>query len=478
MIIHLDSLLKGGNFLIDIEQVNFSYQGEETHGSLSNIDIHIKSGECILLCGKSGCGKTTITKLINGLIPHFNQGEMTGKTIVDGMIVANTPMYQLSEKVGSVFQNPKSQFFNIDSDSELAFGLENNGIAPSIIRQRVDKTVQDLHIENLLHRDIFTMSGGEKQTLAFASVYAMNPEIYVLDEPSANLDRASTLTLGNQLKHIKSQGKTIIVAEHRLYYLTDIIDRAIFIVDGKIVKEYTREEFLQLTDEERCKMGLRTIYQKNPPYSIKSDIDGELQVKNLSVADKKHTIFDNVNFSVSSGEILGVLGSNGAGKTTLMRCLAGLLKEHKGEVLYHGKKLSSKERNAICYMIMQDVNHQLFGESVWTECELSRDEKITDTEIEKSLSFFDLLDFRDKHPMALSGGQKQRLAIVTGIVAGKKILIFDEPTSGLDYDHMCIVSQTLKVLAEQGHIIMVVTHDMEFLEMTCNQVVQIGGNYF
>lgn len=464
--------------MVDIKQVNFSYHGEETHGSLHGIDFQVKPGECVLLCGKSGCGKTTVTKLINGLIPHFDSGKLSGEAVVDDMVVAKTPMYRLSEKVGSVFQNPKSQFFNIDSDSELAFGLENNGVAPDIIRRRVSQTVEDLHIEHLLRRDIFTMSGGEKQTLAFASVYAMNPEIYVLDEPSANLDRASTLTLGKQLRYIKEQGKSIVIAEHRLYYLTDLIDRAVFIVDGRIVKEYTREEFLGLTDDERCRMGLRTLRQKDPPYRISACTGGELEVKNLTVKDKRHTIFENISFSVSSGEILGVLGANGAGKTTLMRCLSGLLKEQGGEVLFHGKPLSPKERNNACYMIMQDVNHQLFGESVWNECELSRDAKTTDEQIKNALEDFDLWDFRDKHPMALSGGQKQRLAIVTGIVAGKKVLIFDEPTSGLDYDHMCVVSRTLKALAEQGHIVFVVTHDMEFLEITCDQVVQIGGQYF
>ena len=464
--------------MVDIKRVDFSYQGEKKHGNLHQINFEVKSGECILLCGKSGCGKTTITKLINGLIPHFNQGELKGRVVVDGMEVSHTPMYQLSEKVGSVFQNPKSQFFNIDSDSELAFGLENNGVDPDRIRHRVEKTVKELHIEHLLHRDIFSMSGGEKQTLAFASVYAMNPEIYVLDEPSANLDRESTLILGKQLEHIKKQGKSIIIAEHRLYYLTDIIDRAIFIVDGKIIREYSREEFLRLSDEERCHMGLRTLNQKKPFYRNSVESGGELEVRNLTVKDKKHTIFENVSFSVSSGEILGVLGMNGAGKTTLVRCLSGLIKHQDGEILYHGKPMSLKERNDACYMIMQDVNHQLFGESVWNECELSRDEKVTDKEIEKALDEFDLLELKEKHPMALSGGQKQRLAIVTGIVAGKKVLIFDEPTSGLDYDHMCVVSQTLKDLAKQGHIVLVVTHDMEFLDITCEQVVQIGSQYF
>lgn len=460
--------------MVDIRQVNFSYPGEAEKSGLQQINIKVKPGECVLLCGKSGCGKTTITKLINGLIPHFTMGDLSGETYVDDMLVADTPMYRISEKVGSVFQNPKAQFFNIDSDSELAFGLENNGVPPERIRQQVAKTVQQLHIEHLLRRNIFSMSGGEKQTLAFASVYAMNPDIYILDEPSANLDSAATLTLGEQLKYIKAQGKSIVIAEHRLYYLADIIDRALFIAEGKVIKEYSREEFLSLSDETRRRMGLRTLQQIKPAYRKASNTGGELEVKALTVLDKKRTIFEKVSFSISSGEILGFLGANGAGKTTLMRCVAGLLKEHSGQIFYQGKPMTLKARNAACFMIMQDVNHQLFGESVWKECELSRDSHMTEAEIEKVLTAFDLINFKDKHPMALSGGQKQRLAIATGIVAGKKILIFDEPTNGLDYEHMVVVSQTLKNLAKRGQIILVVTHDMEFLEMTCDQVVQIG----
>lgn len=427
------------------------------------------------MCGKSGCGKTTVTKLINGLIPHFNEGKLHGKAVVDDMVVSDTPMYRLSEKVGSVFQNPKSQFFNIDSDSELAFGLENNGVNPEVIRSRVARTVQDLHIESLQHRNIFSMSGGEKQSLAFASVYAINPDIYVLDEPSANLDRNAISILEKELKHIKAQGKSIIIAEHRLYFLTDLIDRAVFIADGKIMKVFRRTEFLSLSDHERQRMGLRSLQQTAPSYHMSKETGGELEVKNLTYQDKKHTIFEGISFAASSGDIIGILGNNGSGKTTLMRCLAGLLKERKGDVLYKGKRLNAKERNAVCYMIMQDVNHQLFGESVWNECELSTSGSMPNAEIEQALKEFDLFRYKDKHPMALSGGQKQRLAIVTGIVAGKKILIFDEPTSGLDYIHMCIVSQTLNKLAQKGHIILVVTHDMEFLGITCSQAIEVGN---
>ena len=173
--------------MIQIQDVSFEYEKEQ--GTLSHIDLNIQQGECVVLTGESGCGKTTVTKLINGLIPHFVEGgTLSGTTIVNGMEVPKTEMYRLAEQVGSVFQNPKSQFFNIDSDSEITFDLENAGVEPKKIKERYEATVSALKIQSLLGRNIFSMSGGEKQSLAFASVYAMNPSIFVLDEPTANLD--------------------------------------------------------------------------------------------------------------------------------------------------------------------------------------------------------------------------------------------------------------------------------------------------
>ncbi|NFE80302.1 energy-coupling factor ABC transporter ATP-binding protein [Clostridium sporogenes] len=455
--------------MIHIKNVSFKYsEGEEYQ--LKNINLHIKSGECVLLCGKSGCGKTTITKIINGLIPHFIKGEFEGKVISAGMDVENTKMYQLSSKIGSVFQNPKSQFFNIDSDSELAFCLENDGREPEYIKKRVSDTINDLQIEKLVSRNIFTMSGGEKQALAFASIYTVNPEVYVLDEPTANLDKKSIQILKKQLEKIKSLGKTIVIADHRLYYLADIIDRAVYMDKGKIVRIFEREEFLALKDDDRIKMGLRMIKNtetKHSNYVVSNKAD--LVVSGLSYSIKKNPIFQDISFSANEGEVIGILGNNGTGKTTFMRCLAGLIKESKGTVKLNGKCLNGKQRNRACYMIMQDVNHQLFSESVWNECTLSLEE-IREEVILDILKKFNLHIYKDNHPMALSGGQKQRLAIATGLLTDKKILIFDEPTSGLDYENMCVVSKMIKKLSKENHIIFIVTHDMEFLEITCNKL--------
>lgn len=458
--------------MIQIEQVSFGY--DEKQAALHDFTLHIADGECVLLCGESGCGKTTVTKLINGLIPHFEENcRVQGKVVAEGFCVAQTQLYELARHIGSVFQNPKSQFFNLDTDSEIAFGLENEGFAPDRMREQIDRTVESLQIQNLLHRNIFSLSGGEKQMLAFASVYAMNPSVFVLDEPTANLDEGAILRLREQLLSLKKQGCTVIIAEHRLWFLTDLIDRAVYIEGGRLVNCYTGEQFRRLDESSRINLGLRSLVPvRLKLLPVRKELEGNgLKVKHLSCSYRKQEpVFEDLSFAAAPGEVLAITGINGAGKTTLIRCLCGLLKERAGSVELDGRTLRPKQRQRESFLVMQDVNHQLFYDSVWNECEQAEGEE---EKIEEILDTFELLALKERHPMALSGGQKQRLAVAVAMLSRKKLLFFDEPTSGLDLGHMREVCSVVRDLAKRGHIVVVVSHDREFMQSACDRVLEL-----
>jgi energy-coupling factor transport system ATP-binding protein len=459
--------------MIELKHVSFSYQ-EHQQGGLHDINLTIKDGECVLFCGRSGCGKTTITRLINGLIPNFYSGEMQGTVFIDGQNVAVLPMYQIAEKVGSVFQNPRTQFFNVDTDSEIAFGIENEALPPKELAERVEQTTKDLHIKNLRDRNIFELSGGEKQKIAFASVYAMNPDIYLLDEPSSNLDMTAINELKEHLRLIKSQGKTILIAEHRLYYLMDVADRIVYLDQGKISGIYTPKEFRELSKNQRKKMGLRAVdlKEESPDYLSSKKRAPLLELKNVALYYKKRTILEHINLSAAPGEIIAVVGHNGAGKTTFSRTLCGLHKEYTGDFLWEHIAQNQKGRLRRSYMVMQDVNYELFAESVEAECSFgikNPDERL----VERTLDEIGLLSYKERHPNTLSGGQKQRVAVSVSMICGKELLVFDEPTSGLDYDSMAQVSGLIYKLAAMGKMIFIVTHDYEFVCRTCSRVLHI-----
>ena len=460
--------------MISIDNVSFGYG--EAQETLSQVSAAIAPGECVLLCGASGCGKTTVTKLINGLIPAFTPGcRLEGRIEVDGLDPGTTPMYELARKVGSVFQNPKSQFFNLDTDSELAFGLENEGRLPEEIQRRVADTVEALHLQELQRRSIFSLSGGQKQLLAFGSVYAMGTEVFVLDEPTANLDQDAITRLHDQIACLKHQGRTVVIAEHRLYFLTDLIDRALYLRDGVLERTFTREQFCGLTEQEWEELGLRTLTPAacTLPAVAPAGTKEGLSVEGLTCAYRKEpAVFQNLSFSASPGEVVAITGPNGVGKTTLSRCLCGLIREQVGQIRLDGRPLNRKERQKAAFCVMQDVNHQLFSDSVWGECRMSAPDA-PNQEIERILDSLHLLPFRERHPMSLSGGQKQRLAVATALLSEKPILIFDEPTSGLDYARMVEVSGVIRSLAQRGRIVLVVTHDQEFMQRSCDRVLRL-----
>lgn len=459
--------------MIELKQITFSYSGQEK-GGLQDVNLTIQDGECILLCGRSGCGKTTITRLVNGLIPRFYAGDLFGRVLINGQDIANLPMYEIAEHIGSVFQNPRTQFFNVDSDSEIAFGLENEACPPEEMKKRIDITAKDLDIGHLRGRSLHELSGGEKQKIAFASAYAMNPDIYLLDEPSSNLDMDAIQNLKRHLALVKEQGKTILIAEHRLYYLMDIADRIVYMEQGQIAGIFTPEQFKEISETKREEMGLRAIDLNtvHPKSAFPVPSVPLLELKGVSLRYQKHPVLGGINLKAGAGEIIGIIGHNGAGKTTFSRDLCGLHKKSEGQFIWNGQPQSYKERLKRSYMVMQDVNYELFAESVRSECAFGIrgvESGLVDSTMEK----LGLTPYQDKHPNTLSGGQKQRVAVAVSMICGKELLVFDEPTSGLDFDSMAQVAELIRELSAAGKIIFIVTHDYEFICRTCSRVLHV-----
>lgn len=459
--------------MIACNNVSFQYLNSERK-ALKQVNLSIQSGECVVLCGKSGCGKTTLLRLLNGLIPTFFPGELTGECRVFDLISGNAPIEAYVPNVGSVFQNPKTQYFNVDTTAELAFPCENIGMDSGKIQQRVIQCAEQFSIQELLDRSIFKLSGGEKQRIAFASSCMLNPKLLVLDEPTSNLDEKAIQQLHDMIAQKKSEGVTIVIAEHRLAWIKDIADRFCFFEDGKLSGDWSAGEFCALSEAQLFKMGLRPLQLEGYRQSIAEKMmksysccgDSILSGTSLTVGyHKKEPACTVPDFYIKKGEIVGLMGHNGVGKSTFAKTLCGLLSPVSGSIL--PKK---KERILQSFLVMQDVNYQLFSDSVREEVLLGAKMPERCEEVLESLG---LLEFAEHHPMSLSGGQKQRVVIASAILSGKEFLVLDEPTSGLDHYHMTQVAQLLYRLKEQGTAILVITHDEELAAHWCDRIIYL-----
>lgn len=456
--------------MVEIENLSLSYGNSPK--VLKNISLDVKKGECVLFTGKSGSGKSSIINSINGLAVRYDGAYMSGTIRIDNKDIKNLELYEISLLVSNVFQNPKTHFFNINTTLELLFYLENIGLSKKQMDERLNDMLDLFPIEHLLNRDIFKLSGGEKQILCIAASYISGTEIIVLDEPSSNLDEENILIIKEMLIKLKDKGKTLIISEHRIFYLLDIVDRVFLIKDREIQKEYTQIDFMKIPSEKLKKLGLRN--KNRVKLAVPENQNkGNLEVKNIEFKfngiDKKLHLKD---LSFEMGKIYGIVGTNGLGKSTLLRCLIGLERKAKDEIYLDGKRLSKSDRLKISSLVMQDVNHQLFTDSIASEVGLGI-KNIESSYVENILKKLDLYESKDRHPMSLSGGQKQRVAIASVLCKNSKFIFFDEPTSGMDYYNMMNISHLINECKSDNKIIFIVSHDQEFLNSTADYVMHL-----
>ena len=438
---------------------------------LENINLKIMDGECVLLTGESGSGKTSIINSINSLVFSYENLESSGSIKVDDKEIKNLELYETSLIISSVFQNPKTHFFNVNTTLELLFYLENIGLTREEMDVRMEEMLKIFPIEHLLGRSIFDLSGGEKQILCVSAAYISGCKIIVLDEPSANLDEKHIEIMKEMLQKLKSKKITLILAEHRIYYLMDLVDKIYLVEKGSIKMRFTREEFLELSDAKIIEWGLRAREKTKLKISeIKQGKD--LLIKEMKIRFKDNCELKLENIAFDLGKIYGIVGRNGCGKSNFFRVITGLNKKDKSKIYIGGKEISKKERLKHSSLVMQDVNHQLFTNSVEEELKLGI-ENISEEKIDEILNALGLIHLKERHPMSLSGGEKQRVAIGSVICKNSKIICFDEPTSGMDYNNMVKISKLIKTMKKEDNIIFIISHDIEFLNITTDQILNL-----
>ena len=467
---------------------------------LDDIDLDIAPGSLTLVCGASGSGKSTMLRLLNGLIPHFHDGKLTGRVLIDDQEVSSVPIERSGLRTATVFQNPASQFFTTTVSDELAFAPQNYQVPAQEIRRRRADALEELGITDLAGRDLRGLSGGQTQKVACAQALAQRTPVILLDEPTSNLDPSAIDDVRATIERLKTAGRTLVVAEHRIYFLRGLVDEAVIMGQGRVLHRMTGEELWRIGQARRKELGLRTLERPRlatspvPVAALADPADGaaddavsgverpsratggalraepdevpgeprkeDLRIENLKVERGGRLILDIPELTFPAGAITGVIGANGIGKTTLARAVCGLQRTRRGaRVSCGGKELAAGQ----AFLVMQDVHRQLFAESVSQEASFPQ------------LTRLDLADLADRHPLSLSGGQKQRLVIATAIDQDARVVILDEPTSGVDHRHLVAIAAELRDLAREGRVVIVISHDIEFLNECADYVVEIEG---
>lgn len=482
---------------VELEDVRYTYpqapEDPETEGhkqaptlSLDGINMRVNPGETVLLVGASGSGKSTCLRTFNTLVPQLYEGELSGTVNIAGTDVSTLKLADMASRSAMVFQNPRTQFFTSQVRSEMALTLENLGVDPQQIIRTINDISEQTGIGHLLGRELHGLSGGELQRVACACALTAQVPLLLFDEPTSNLSPHAVEQFRELLLHMKAQGKTMVIAEHRIHFMRGVADRVYRMQNGAIVGEYTGEEFFTLSDDQRTSLGLRAFTEPTaqitaPPNTDHRQENTGLMVRNLRFSYRaprkadSELVLNIESMHFPAGKVTALRGPNGAGKSTLARVICGLARPLNGsEIILDGKRLSPKERMCACGMVMQDVRRQLFAESVADEISMGLEpDTVTAADVTEILESLDLTPVAHSHPAAISGGQQQRLVIGATIAAHKRVVIFDEPTSGVDLGHLRSVAAHLRNLAEEGAVVICITHDAELVQECADYAVDL-----
>jgi len=477
-----------------VENLSFRYR-DRLGAAIRDISFEANPGEILLIAGASGCGKTTLIRCINGLIPRSYKGEMNGKVTVFGEETASWKLSQISQKIGTVLQDPERQILGTKVINEVAFGLENLTVAREEILERVDESLKFLKIFHLRERETFTLSGGEKQKVALAGVLAMRPSILLLDEPLASLDPASAQDALDTARFLADQGMTILMVEHRVEDVLRIKpERVMFMSEGEIRYLGELSGLSEVVNYREVKLPAEDIVERakqDPPpaeITILPGVSGkgesEALVKFEDVAfgyESDVEVLHGINLEIKRGDVIAVLGPNGAGKTTFVKHAIGLLKPKTGRVLVNGrdtKEASVAQIAGTLGYVFQSPSHMLFAPTVHEELafgpkNLKHPKEQIEQEVKEALSIVNLSDKEQDPPLALSFGQQKRVSIAAILAMQSRILVMDEPTAGQDYqNYMNFLDSILQLPSFEA--ILFITHDVDLAVIYANRVLVVN----
>ncbi len=472
--------------------------------SLADVSFTLEKGEALLVTGASGCGKSTLLRTLNGLIPNHFKGKFEGRLkVLDLEFPA--PLDEVSAHVGTVLQNPEDQIMATTVQEEVALALEWQCVPQDEIRRRVGVALNSFDLARLAGRSVFNISSGERQKCVLAAVMAAGADVVVMDEPTANLSPEATEDLAKLCLTLKIHGVTLVIVDHRLYWLRGVLDRLLVLSDGKVMASIASkggrngQDVLDILSSlpDFATWGMRSVNVSCPALPTVGKAGSPqpaVTIRDLyfRYSKKSEWLYNGFSTSIPRGAVTAVVGANGTGKTTLARLLCGLLKPTSGEIAFvaasqadsahpcasDSSALTPHQRRANTAFVMQQMDIQLYMRTVEEELIFSAPRRLGRAarcaDVAHWLDVFGLTHLKDRHPHSLSGGEKQRLVMACALMKRPSLLILDEPTSGLDGRNMRIIARELKAYTASGGTALLITHDLELLSIVADFKLEIA----